>query len=223
MPDSIVKVDNLASMNGTGVGIPDGTVASPGLKFTNDSDSGLYRIGANNLGIAVNGTRVGEVGVGYGGFTGNIIQVVQTVKSDTYNTTNTSYEDVPNFSCSITPRYSTSKILVLVDIGAFTPASGGTCSSRLLRGATEIYSGDGAAGVLNQIYDGGSSSGEHYYGAFHHSSTYLDSPATTSTTTYKVQIKSNGAYTTYFNRNAYDAGVYGGRTASSITLMEVQQ
>lgn len=60
MPDSIVKVDNLTSMNGTGIGIPDGTVASPGLKFTADGDSGLYRIGPNDLGIAAGGVKVAE-------------------------------------------------------------------------------------------------------------------------------------------------------------------
>lgn len=201
----------------------DGTVSAPGLAFQSDNDTGIYRIGANTIGIATNGARVGEIGVGYGGFTGNIIQVVQTVKSDTFTTSSTTYVDVTSFSCSITPRYSTSKILVLVDIGGFAPINGGTSSARLLRDSTEIYSGDGSAGVLNQIHDGGASSGDHYYGAFHHGSTYLDSPATTSSTTYKVQIKSNGAFTTVFNRSAFDAGVYNGRTASSITLMEVQQ
>jgi len=200
-----------------------GTSGTPSISFSGDSNSGFYSISDNVIGVATNGTRVGEIGVGYGGFTGNIIQVVQTVKSDTFTTTSTTYVDVTSFSCTITPRYSTSKILVLVDIGGFAPINGGTSSARLLRDSTEIYSGDGSAGVLNQIHDGGASSGDHYYGAFHHGSTYLDSPATTSSTIYKVQIKSNGAYTTVFNRSAHDSGVYNGRTASSITLMEVQQ
>lgn len=223
MPDSIIKADNISSLSGGGVGFPDGSISNPSMKFTNDGDTGLYRIGNNTIGIASNGQRVGEIGNGYGGFTGNVIQVVSTVKSDTYTTTNQTYEDIPNFSCSITPKYNTSKILVIVDIGALTPISGGSTWTRLLRGATEIYSGDGASGTLNQIHDGGASTGEHYYGSFHHTSLYLDSPSTISSTTYKVQIKSGGAYTSCFNRNAYDGGTYGGRTASSITLMEIQQ
>lgn len=214
----------MSGLTSPGVGLQDGSVSSPSLKFSNDGDTGLYRIGSNTIGFTAGGQRVGEIGSGYGGFTGNIIQVVSTVKSDTYTTTNQTYEDVPNFFCSITPRYTTSKILVIVDIGALTPISGGATWTRLLRGATEVYSGDGANGVLNQIFDGGFSSGEHWYGSFHHTSIYLDSPATLSLTTYKVQIKSAGAYTSCFNRNAFDSGsVYGGRTASSITLMEVQQ
>lgn len=223
VPDSVIKVDNLSGLTSPGVGLQDGSVSSPALKFSNDSDTGLYRIGSNNIGFTAGGQRVGEVGPGYGGFTGNIIQVVSTVKSDTYTTTNQTYEDIPNFFCSITPKYNTSKILVIVDIGALTPISGGSTWTRLLRGATEIYSGDGASGTLNQTYDGGSSTGEHYYGSFHHTSLYLDSPSTISSTTYKVQIKSGGAYTSCFNRNAFDGGTYAGRTASSITLMELQQ
>lgn len=43
------------------VGIPNGTVAAPGLAFASDLDSGIYRIGANNLGIAVNGAVVQDV------------------------------------------------------------------------------------------------------------------------------------------------------------------
>lgn len=222
MPDSIIKANSISALDGGGIGIPDGSVSSPGLKFTNDGDTGLYRIGNNTIGIASNGSRVGEIGNGYGGFTGNIIQVQSTTKSDTYSTANTSYEDIPNFSCSITPRYSTSKVLVLVDIGGLS-ANNGTVYTRLVRGSTEIYSGDGSGGVLSQIYDGGNSTGEHYFGVWHHGATYLDSPVTTSVTTYKVQIKAQSGVTVYFNRNTYDAGVYNGRTASSITLMELQQ
>lgn len=39
----------------------DGTVGAPSLTFTNDTDSGLYRIGANNIGIGVNGAKVLDI------------------------------------------------------------------------------------------------------------------------------------------------------------------
>ena len=221
---SIIKVDQIQeSTTGAGTNFTgNGSASIPTISIGNQTNKGFYHVGTDKIGVSVGGTKVGEIGNGYGGFTGNIIQVLQTVKSDTYTTTNTSYEDIPNFFCSITPKYNTSKILVVVDIGALTPISGGSTWTRLLRGATEIYSGDGASGTLNQIYDGGASTGDHYFGSFHHTSLYLDSPSTISSTTYKVQIKSGGAYTSCFNRNAYDSGTYGGRTASSITLMEIQ-
>ncbi len=203
----------------------DGTVSAPGLAFQNDQDTGLYRIGANTIGIATNGTRVGEIGVGYGGFTGNIIQVLSIVKSDTFTTTSGTYTDVTGFNLNITPKYNTSKILVIVDIGHLV-SGGGTCQARLLRDSTEIYSGDAVSGKtpsLHRIYFGGTTTGEHYYGTWHHVSTYLDSPSTTSSITYKIQVKDDDGSTVYFNRNVSDSGNYSGRSASSIILMEVQQ
>jgi hypothetical protein len=43
------------------VGVSDGTVSAPGLGFTSDPDSGMYRIGANNIGLAVNGTNAIDI------------------------------------------------------------------------------------------------------------------------------------------------------------------
>ena len=53
--------------------------------------------------------------------------------------------------------------------------------------------------------------------------THLDSPSTTSATTYKVQIGSQGSITKYVNRGGWDNDVsYAiGRTASTITVMEI--
>jgi len=39
----------------------DGTVGAPAYSFSGDTDSGLYRIGANNLGVAVNGAKVLDI------------------------------------------------------------------------------------------------------------------------------------------------------------------
>lgn len=44
-----------------GVGMSDGTVAAPAINFTADTDSGLYRVGANNIGVAVSGAKVLDV------------------------------------------------------------------------------------------------------------------------------------------------------------------
>jgi hypothetical protein len=51
---------------------------------------------------------------------------------------------------------------------------------------------------------------------------FLDSPATTSSTTYKLQIISDGGQTHYINRNARDEdGSYEPRGVSTITVMEI--
>lgn len=50
------------TLSATGVtSLADGAVGTPGLNFTSDTDSGMYRIGANNVGVAVNGAKVLDV------------------------------------------------------------------------------------------------------------------------------------------------------------------
>ena len=41
---------------------PDGTVSAPGLSFTNDANTGVYRIGADNMGVSTGGTKVMDLG-----------------------------------------------------------------------------------------------------------------------------------------------------------------
>lgn len=43
--------------------VPDGSVGTPSISFNSDTDCGLYRIGANNLGCAVNGAKVLDISV----------------------------------------------------------------------------------------------------------------------------------------------------------------
>lgn len=51
----------LMSVFGTGVGIADGTVSLPGLSFISDPNTGMYRIGADNIGVAANGAKVLDI------------------------------------------------------------------------------------------------------------------------------------------------------------------
>ena len=46
-----------------------GTVALPGMTFLSDLDSGMYRIGANNIGLTVNGVKQVDVGTSSFGLT----------------------------------------------------------------------------------------------------------------------------------------------------------
>jgi hypothetical protein len=150
-----------------------------------------------------------------------VVQVVQTVKSDTFSTTSTSAVDVTGLSATITPLSTSNKILVQAVIGSIYSTAGVISYTTLLRGATKIAAGDGAAGVLNQQYAGSTSTGMAYYGNVGAFAIILDSPATTSATTYKIQLAAYGGQTSYINRCAYDSTPYDGRTISSITLMEI--
>lgn len=50
----------------------DGSVSAPSYSFTSDTDSGVYRIGANNLGVGVNGAKVLDIGTSGLGVTGTL-------------------------------------------------------------------------------------------------------------------------------------------------------
>jgi hypothetical protein len=92
---------------------------------------------------------------------------------------------------------------------------------KLLRGSTAIYIGD-SAGSRPLAYaeiDGASS----LYSVYRCTAIYLDSPATTSSTTYKIQINNSASGTSAINRTQQDrdTSLYDARTASSITVMEI--
>lgn len=151
-----------------------------------------------------------------------VLQVVQTVKTDTFSTATTgSWVDVTGLSVSITPTSSTNKILVMVDLSLALSTVVDIVQQRLLRGSTAICVGDsrgsrnpvsGAAGVISS-----NSTNSNHSRVFN----FLDSPATTSSTTYKIQVFSNVG-TKFVNRcgEDIDASTFYTST-SSITVMEI--
>lgn len=66
-----ITLDGPVASTGT-VTIPNGAVATPALTFTSDLDCGLYRIGANNVGVAVNAAKVLDVATTGLGVTGTL-------------------------------------------------------------------------------------------------------------------------------------------------------
>lgn len=126
----------------------DGSVSQPSLAFQSDSDTGLYRIGANTIGIATNGTRVGEIGVGYGGFTGNVIQVVRTVGTNNYSYS--SLTTITDLNTTFTPKYSNSLIIITVEGYFDSSASGvtpGTGFEILINGVSKKINFYGAQSI----------------------------------------------------------------------------
>jgi hypothetical protein len=145
--------------------------------------------------------------------TGTVLQVVSKTKNDIFSSSSTSFTDITGLSVSITPTSASSKILVLVSSNYGTGAGSQLLTINLVRGATNIatpnntgltYSGTAVA------YQTTSDQVANY------SINFLDSPATTSATTYKVQGKVTGG-TFYVNgRNSADLN-----TVSTITVMEI--
>ena len=157
--------------------------------------------------------------------TGKILQVVQTAKTDTasfaFSSTN-AYSDLTGMSVSITPSATSSKILVM-----FTVAIGGNSGSfhiRLLRGSTNIAIGDGSDSRSYSTISFRPAGAPYGLETAPLSHSFLDSPNTTSATTYKLQGTAGASYSTtwYLNRSQSDNNAdYGGRPVSTITAIEV--
>ena len=144
--------------------------------------------------------------------TGSVLQVVYAQTTTRTVGTSTSYVDISGLTASITPSSSSSKILVLVNysLGTANSTDGGESSIgvNLIRGSTQIYEITRAIDLRAAVYGG--ESNVYTSGGF----THLDSPATTSSTTYKCQVREN----LNFNRS-YD--ISAGSSPSSITLLEI--
>lgn len=160
------------------------------------------------------------------GFAGAILQVVQTVKTDTtsfVSTTTNTFADISGMSVSITPSSASSKILVFYTANV-SQSAGATIHLRLIRGSTSIFQGDAVGNRIGSTQVWRPNATQYTYDIGPLTGMYLDSPATTSATTYKLQgtlgVTYNGTF--YLNRSPTDDNFdYSGRTASSITVMEV--
>ncbi len=155
---------------------------------------------------------------------GSVLQVVSTIKTDSFSlaATNT-FTDITGLSVNITPTSATSKVLVLVSMGAASMSGGGTQAYRLVRGSTAIGVGTATGSRQPTTWRdaSGSSDGNLAFGGY--TFNFLDSPATTSTTTYKLQLIVQTG-TGYVNRSVLDSDVadpWGTRAASTITVMEI--
>ncbi len=147
------------------------------------------------------------------------VQIVQTTKTDTFTASlSGTYTDITGLSVNITPTSSSNRILVMVNIG--TACGANNSAIQLLRGSTPICIGDAATSrtqaTMADIVSLGSNGGPVSFA-------FLDSPATTSSTTYKVQfwagVSSTAVYINYGSQDS--ANAYRFRTASTITVMEL--
>mgnify|MGYP000615949232 CR=1 FL=1 len=151
---------------------------------------------------------------------GGVVQVQMGVTATQSTTTSGSF-DATALSASITPKFNTSKIFVMVTLGFVSSDGGISVGFRLLRGSTLIGNASDTtlqSGFTN-IYVGGHSDDKYLQSvAFN----FLDSPATTSTVTYKLQVSSWVGRDFYLNRSQQDSGAaWTHGASSSMTAMEV--
>ena len=145
---------------------------------------------------------------------GKVLQVVTTTTSTQVSTTGTTYVDT-GLSLAITPTLATSKVLVLTSQPMYTARTADDTGGalRLLRGATSIYDVGGTGFYTIYMRSQGSNTASELGNIVCMS--YLDSPATTSSTTYKTQMRVTTAGST--------PSIYAqiGTATSSIVLLEI--
>jgi hypothetical protein len=139
--------------------------------------------------------------------TPRIGQVIQATTTTTTTTSSTSYVDATNMTATITPTLSTSKVLVTMNFDVNfdgAPSSVETTYYQIVRGSTAVYEPG------YQIAYSAAISSLSWSNRI--TLVYLDSPATTSATTYKLQFKKGSQTSSTIN---YPAG------AASVILQEV--
>lgn len=160
-----------------------------------------------------------------GGASGGIIKIAQSVKQDRQVMNSTSFTDISGLSVSITPASTSNKIFIIVELRG---TSTNTDEIVIIdRSGTRLTGMEGTdignnsePSIMGHFWAGGG--GGNTNSGKSHTMFFLDSPASTSSLTYKVQLKCSQGYTTYIN-TTYDSAnaYYESRLASSITLMEV--
>ena len=131
------------------------------------------------------------------------------VNAITFSTTSGTFVDLTGMTVSITPTANTSKVMVWWSVQGHQP--GNPWHIRLVRDSTTIGEASNGTDGMCSLYDVDTTSGNLF------SHQFLDSPATTSATTYKLQVRVNSG-TFRLNRRVADVSYQG---VSTITVMEV--
>jgi len=146
---------------------------------------------------------------------GKVLQVITATHSTATTSTSTTFADT-GLTASITPSAATSKILVLVSqpFKYLRSTTSNFAGIRLMRGATFIFGDNGAtgSGVVSAFF-GDPLTNQSRREMF--TMTFLDSPNTTSSTTYKTQLAIENA------GNSASATTSESSSTASIILLEI--
>jgi hypothetical protein len=139
---------------------------------------------------------------------GKVLQVINATYGTETGSTSTTFADT-GLTATITPSSATSKVLVIVSQMGVSKTGDTRVKIKLMRGATDI---------LKMCDITGNTSSTQFNSIGSVSSSYLDSPATTSATTYKTQFSNQQGTGTVYVQNYANDNTY---SQSTITLMEI--
>ena len=197
------------------------------IRSNSASAAAMTLDGSGNVTFPANVTCSGTA-TGMGG--GKILQVVQTVKTNAFSSNSSTLHDITGMSVAITPSSSSNKVLINVAL-SYGGQNNMYAGINLLRGSTIVAQGD--ANVSNHrlcTFGIGGDNNNFQYKIASATYTYLDSPSTTSATTYKLQGQAVGTSSPvqyYLINSPYKGGQvndnssYVVNTTSTITAMEV--
>ena len=137
---------------------------------------------------------------------GAVLQVVQGTLTSQFSSTSTSFVDT-GLSASITPITTSSKILISFTSEIIMTTNGALVACDIYRGASSL-SGETTYGYVYAYTAGANPTMPLVF-------QYLDSPSTTSSTTYKIYARSNNSSTWYFGNSGSP------NVKATITLMEI--
>ncbi len=152
------------------------------------------------------------------GGVGVVLQVLQTTKTDTATSTNTSYTDISGLSQAITPSATNSKVLVIVNVNMSQATANSSIRWQIVRDSTAIAIGDADGSRTRATSNCNNGVGDESNSM---TMMWLDSPSSTSALTYKVQwIVGNGTAQLNKTDDDSDAAAYA-RMASNIIVQEI--
>lgn len=184
------KITDATIVNGD---IANATIALAKLSATGTASSTTFLRGDNTWGSA-------------GAAAGQVIQVVNATDTTERNYTSSSFVTASNtLSASITPSSSSNKIFIIITCGVHEPEG-------IEDGAYTIYK-NGSTNLGTATYGLGRVRMAGGANGYPMTLTFLDSPSTTSSTTYQLYVKSNGSQELSLNWSG---------SRGSITLMEVK-
>jgi len=150
---------------------------------------------------------------------GAVLQVASTTKTDVFSTTSTSFTDITGLSVSITPSSTSSKILVMCNVNGSVSSASFQAGLRLVRDSTAIAIGDAASSRSRGF---GQLTSANTWQMTFAGATFLDSPSSVASVTYKIQALVQSGVTLNINQNSDNAdNVQTLRGVSSITVMEI--